>query len=110
MPSTAVLSRFDFVYPPSLQTRGQQPSKAPQVDSDGDLVVTRKKDLHSQEGVVLIGKLLDKEKFSLWWRHSKDSQRRNDTSNMLHIFYRASECYNTRVSGGAGLAGSALPG
>ncbi|XP_050740251.1 methyltransferase-like protein 22 isoform X2 [Eriocheir sinensis] len=50
----AVLSRFDFVYPPSLQTRGQQLSKTPQVDSDGDLVVTRKNDLHLQEGVVLI--------------------------------------------------------
>lgn len=50
----AVLSRFDFVYPPDLRPRDRCPNTFPQVDSDGDLVVTRKKDLHRQEGVVLI--------------------------------------------------------
>ena len=53
---TAVLSRFDFLYPPDLRVQDRCLSTNPKVDSDGDLVVFRKKDLHHQEGVVLIGK------------------------------------------------------
>ncbi|XP_045125576.1 methyltransferase-like protein 22 isoform X1 [Portunus trituberculatus] len=49
-----VLSRFDFAYPPDLQAQDRSPNSCPQVDSDGDLVVTRRKDLHLQEGIVLI--------------------------------------------------------
>ncbi|KAG0719970.1 Methyltransferase-like protein 22 [Chionoecetes opilio] len=50
----AVLSRFDFVLPPDLRVRERSPNPSPHVDSDGDLVVTRKTDLNLQEGVVLI--------------------------------------------------------
>ncbi|KAK4297262.1 hypothetical protein Pmani_030305 [Petrolisthes manimaculis] len=53
----AVLSRFDFVWPDQLKVpaAGQETSvSAPVPDSDGDLQVTRKKDLGTREGCVLI--------------------------------------------------------
>ncbi|KAK3893620.1 hypothetical protein Pcinc_002573 [Petrolisthes cinctipes] len=53
----AVLSRFDFVWPDQLKVpaAGQEtPVSAPVPDSDGDLQVTRKKDLGTREGCVLI--------------------------------------------------------
>ncbi|XP_069160894.1 methyltransferase-like protein 22 isoform X5 [Procambarus clarkii] len=49
----AVLSRFDFVYPPYMVV-DKIPILSPVIDSDGDLQVTRKKDLDKKEGVVLI--------------------------------------------------------
>ncbi|XP_045612494.1 methyltransferase-like protein 22 isoform X2 [Procambarus clarkii] len=48
-----VLSRFDFVYPPYMVV-DKIPILSPVIDSDGDLQVTRKKDLDKKEGVVLI--------------------------------------------------------
>lgn len=54
---TAVLSRFDFVYPSYMTTcEGSKIMKAV-ADADGDLQVTRKNNLHKKEGVVLIGKI-----------------------------------------------------
>nr|XP_053651980.1 methyltransferase-like protein 22 isoform X5 [Cherax quadricarinatus] len=49
----AVLSRFDFVYPAYMVVE-KCPIISPVIDSDGDLQVTRKKDLHKKEGAVLI--------------------------------------------------------
>ncbi|XP_053651956.2 methyltransferase-like protein 22 isoform X1 [Cherax quadricarinatus] len=48
-----VLSRFDFVYPAYMVVE-KCPIISPVIDSDGDLQVTRKKDLHKKEGAVLI--------------------------------------------------------
>ncbi|XP_071523292.1 methyltransferase-like protein 22 isoform X4 [Panulirus ornatus] len=50
----AVLSRFDFVYPSYMEMDNNCPVLTPLIDPDGDLQVTRKKDLHKKEGVVLI--------------------------------------------------------
>ncbi|XP_071523290.1 methyltransferase-like protein 22 isoform X2 [Panulirus ornatus] len=49
-----VLSRFDFVYPSYMEMDNNCPVLTPLIDPDGDLQVTRKKDLHKKEGVVLI--------------------------------------------------------
>lgn len=59
--STAVLSRFDFVWPNQLKgpAVGQETIvSAPIPDSDGDLQVTRKKDVGTREGCVLIGNVM----------------------------------------------------
>lgn len=50
-----MLSRFDFLYPPYMEVDNKCPILTPLIDPDGDLQVTRKKDLHKKEGVVLIG-------------------------------------------------------
>ncbi|XP_042211527.1 uncharacterized protein LOC121858940 [Homarus americanus] len=50
-----VLSRFDFVYPSHMVVEQQRVVTSPVIDCDGDLQVTRKKDLHKKESAVLIG-------------------------------------------------------